>query len=153
MAQQVTINYLGMEGIGTNVTRAKQDAARKIETALSGNWTPFFLNHQGWIGIVCRTNLAQLAWGYKLLQPATDQTQSIYLSSHYASREEAVCSAAWHIAQNAGTYAGLEQWITPPKQRELDDYFAWQAEYATAKAQGHSDEKCWEMATAARAGR
>lgn len=153
MAQQVTITYCGMEGTGANVTKAKQDAARKIEKVLSGEWTPFILNHHGCIGIVCRTTIPGYEWGYKLFQPATDASQNLHLASHYSDREEAISAAAWHIAQNAGTYAGLERWIAPPKQRELDDYFAWQAEYAKAKKEGHPDDKCWEMATAARAGR
>lgn len=152
MAQQVTIQYCGMEGTGSTVTKAKQDATRKIEFILSGDWTPFVITHHGWIAMIARTPMIDAPWGYKLLQ-VTDATQNLYLASHYGTREETIAGAAYHVAQNAGTYVGLERWIAPGKQRELDDYFAWQAEYARAKAQGHSDQTCWDMATAARAGR
>ncbi|NEX60101.1 hypothetical protein [Noviherbaspirillum galbum] len=151
MTQQVSITYCGMDGTGRNVTEAKKDAARKIERLITGDWTPFMFRHHGWTGFVFRTNIQAQEWGYKLYQD-DETSQAVFAASLFASRDDAITAAAWHISQNAGTYAGLEKWLTGAKQRELDEYFAWQAAYAQAKAEGHLPEQCHVLANQSRAG-
>lgn len=152
MAQQVTIHYCGVPGTGPTVTKAKQDAARKIEMMLSGDWTPYLLAHKGWFALVARSPLEANSWGYKLFQQS-DESQNLYLSNNYTSRADAIDKAAYHLAQNAGSYEGLERWIPSVLQRDLDDYFAWQASYAQAKARGLSDAECRAHANTIRFGR
>ncbi len=149
----ITVNYCGMEGTGETVTKAKQDAARKIEAVLFGNWDPYILFHHGMVAVVSRIpgNSAR-QWGYALATPE-DGSRDIWQTANYETREAAIADAASHLAQNAGTYAGLEKYLSRNKQLDLDSYFVWQEAYAKAKALGYNDTECRHQADIARTGR
>jgi len=40
MSTKITLTYCGMEGCGRTAKEAKQEAARRIEAALAGDYTP-----------------------------------------------------------------------------------------------------------------
>ena len=132
-----------MAGVGDNITAAKKNAFQKIEAVLSGPWDPFILLHAGWLMIVARSpQETPYQWGYKLINSSELSSQIIYLQINWQTRDEAIRAGARHLAQNSGTYKGLEFWLTQSEKLELDQYFAWQAAYAKAKALGKSDEEC-----------
>src|ERR1035441_9311398 len=55
MSTRIQIEYCGMSGAGATVKEAKQDAARKIEAALSNDYTPLVLVHGGNIVVIWDT--------------------------------------------------------------------------------------------------
>lgn len=146
----ITVNYCGMTGTGATKTRARQDAARKIEEALSGSYTPFVMSYKGMVAVIARDPTSTLhSWGYKLY--CHDEIgRDVWLDCNYETRDVAIQACARHLAQNAGSYDGLEDWLTRAEQRDLDGYFAWQAGYAVARVRGASDEECRLQADNAR---
>jgi hypothetical protein len=55
MATKIQLTYCGMAGEGATVKEAKQDAARKIEALLSGDWQPIAFESRGWAIILHRS--------------------------------------------------------------------------------------------------
>lgn len=144
--QQVTINYCGMEGTGTSVTKAKQDATQRIERVLSGQWDPYLLVHKDWCAIVVRQPSPQPEqWGYKVIQQG-EQSQNLWVSPSWNTRDGAINKAAYHLAQCVGDYQGLEPHLSINERSDLDHYFEWQADYAAAKSKGLDDTACREYA-------
>ena len=142
MSKMKTVTLCGMEGFGNTAIEAKQDAMDKLSAVVSGEWTPFFLVHDDWRAIVAREPRADpRQWGYKILR-SSDGCQDLYLTGYYLTRNDAICGAARHLAQNTGHYLGLEVWIGEIERQELNHYFDWQSAYAAAKANGCSDDEC-----------
>ena len=46
MTKQVTLTYYGVDGTGRTVTAAKNDAGRKIEAMLKGDYTPRLIQYR-----------------------------------------------------------------------------------------------------------
>lgn len=135
------IAFCGMEGEGRTKSEATKDAQDRIEFTLSGNWTPFMLIHHGCHALVFRQPLySKRQWGYTVFQP-DDGNQELAAGTCFVSetREPAISAAAYHLAQMAGTYIGLEHRLSPQEIADLDAYFIWQADYAEAKASGMND--------------
>ncbi len=149
---KITITYCGMDGTGDTVAKAKQDAARKLEAVMAGDWNPFLLTHHGRLAVISRIPKGDFRqWGYALAETDDGSLDLGHVPS-WERRDQAIAAAAKHLAQNAGTYVGLERWLTHHEQRDLDSYFTWQKAYAEAKASGCSDEECRRQADIARTG-
>lgn len=146
MTQKITLTYFGVEGSGRTVSEAKKDAGRKIEAALTGDYDPFLIGHCGYLGLVGRDPRGgQLGtWGYRVIEAGClgGDGLTVFIDTNYASRHDAIAACAYHLAQNAGTYAGLERHLAAARLRDLDAYFLWQQEYAKAKSEGLGDEEC-----------
>ncbi len=146
----VTVDICGVTGTGATVTKAKADAARKIEMALAGSFTPFVMSYQDMTAVIARDPTSTVQpWGYKLFSNG-EVGRDVWLDCNYGTRDAAIQACARHLAQNAGTYDGLERWIAPAERRDLDGYFMWQSTYAVARAAGASDEECRVQAEQAR---
>lgn len=50
MSTKISLEYFGMPGVGATVKEAKLDAGRKIEEALSRDYTPLYIE---WRGTIC----------------------------------------------------------------------------------------------------
>jgi hypothetical protein len=150
MSKQITINYCGMEGVGQTVTKAKQDAARKIESALDGHYNPTLIFHAGNVGVVARDPLT--GWQYRVVWNAQNCNSGVqYLGgSFHATEKNAIHGCAHHMAQIAGNYIGLEKYFDAATMRDLDRYYAWQETYAEVKCAGGNDEQCRASADIAR---
>lgn len=149
MSRKVTIEFCGMLGTGETKAKAKQDAMRRIEAVLSGDWNPYFLSHKGVVAIVSRApDATAKQWDYQLAWEL-DRSKDLYPSRNYETRDAAIQAAAYHLAQNALSYDGLEHWLSLDRRRDLDAYFAWQAEHAKAHAEGLTDQQCRDRADAA----
>ncbi|MCR4300689.1 MAG: hypothetical protein NUV51_03690 [Sulfuricaulis sp.] len=144
MTTKITLTYCGMEGQGATVKLAKQDAARKIEAVLDGGYTPFIIRHFDLIGVIFRE---PSGWSYKIIYPDT-KSGPAYGSCSSFGDSEAQCRShcAHHIAQNAGSYSGLQSHLTDSDMRELDRYFAWQERFRKARAQGYDESQSRQMA-------
>ena len=134
-----------MPGEGKTLTEAKLAAKQQIEYTLDGPWEPFLLVHNDWRAVVFRRpSQSKMQWEYKILQHDEDSQIIFPSSSNVAkNRDGAVNAAAYHLAQAAGTYDGLEQYLTSGQQNDLETYFFWQAEYAAARARGMSYDEAY----------
>lgn len=146
MSTTINLTYCGMEGNGATVKLAKQDAARKIETALDGHYTPVAICHAGRIAIVARH--PKTGWGYRFLHCEEGKPiQSLYMnSSADGSEDGAINAAIYHLAQQAGHYRGLEPRLTAAEMRDLDGYNRWQADYARLRSEGKTDVEAHQLA-------
>ncbi len=144
MSTKINLVYCGMDGEGATVKLAKQDAARKIEAVLSGYYTPYMVRAGELIGIMWRE---PSGYSYKIIRPDTESGQ-VFGNSLASGTTEADCrcSMANHMAQNIGSYKGLEKHLTASAMRELDGYYAWQERYRKARAAGYSDNDAYTMA-------
>lgn len=137
MATIINLTYCGMAGSGATVKLAKQDAARKIEAVLSGYYTPYMMRAGDLLGVMWRE---PNGYSYKIIRPDTKAGQvfgnSLCIGSTEADTREAMAS---HMAQNIGSYAGLEKHLTKYAMRDLDNYFEFQRKYSECKAAGMSD--------------
>jgi hypothetical protein len=138
----VRVTHIGMEGEGRTLAAAKQDAARKAEAALTGEYTPHYVKHAGSIAVIARE--PQYGWGYRIIYPDSSTSDALFLQGQGGtanSKKDVIESAAWHLAQNAGHYDGLEAIIPAKRRNELDRYFESQARYKEAIDRGMSDEE------------
>jgi hypothetical protein len=150
----VSVTYCGMEGTGRNVTSAKQDAARKLESIMHGSYNPALLE--------CRMNTILVwrdtqGWHSRVIQtPGNPVTNSPSYNWEGNDRDEAVHNARAHLAQLAWTFDdGLSvprtdadtEIILTPSQRE--DFFRWagfQLAYRDARKAGMEDCQAHEWA-------
>lgn len=139
MSTQISITYCGMPASGRTVKEAKQDAARKIESALSGSYSPRFLRHADMLAFVWREPMSGFV--YRIVYADTN-AGTLYGSCENADEIATTRAAARHMAQLAGHYSGLESYLTDYDRCDLDRYFDWQARYSDAKARGLSDDDC-----------
>ena len=64
MATAIRITYYGMDGEGATLKEAKADAARKVERALEGSYTPEMIRFDDWAVLLWRE---PFGWHYKLI--------------------------------------------------------------------------------------
>src|SRR6478609_1422907 len=103
MATKINMEYCGMPGAGATVREAKQDAARKIESALSGTYTPRLIRHGDYSAFIWREPMG--GWHYKIVD--RDDDGHLYGAGGVTWTESDACtSCARHLAQNADSYAG-----------------------------------------------
>jgi hypothetical protein len=144
VSTQINLTYCGMPASGRTVKEAKQEAARKIESALSGSYSPRFLRHADMLAFVWREPMSGFV--YRIVY-ADSNAGALYGNGGAGDDEiTATRAAARHMAQNAGHYLGIESYLTDADRRELDRYFDWQARYSDAKARGLSDDDCRSFA-------
>ena len=135
MSTKITLTYCGMEGCGRTAKEAKQEAARRIEAALGGDYTPAALAHGDYIAVIEREPRSE--WGYRLYRLIGRSSQAQirhFWMPGIGEKWEALSSAAKDLAQNAGHYPGLEQILSAAERRELEGYFAFQQSYARERA-------------------
>jgi hypothetical protein len=141
MAKTVNVTYLGMEGEGPSVAMAKKNAKERIEAALTGEWDPYVIAHQGLVAFIVRKPVAtEWQWGFKVVnatgrEPLHNQAFDL----NYKDRPSAIRAAAYSLAQQSGTYVGLKPFLLGTQFYELDWYFDWQAAYRLATVAGKSD--------------
>lgn len=54
MTKQITLSYYGVDGTGPTVTAAKNDAGRKIEAMLKGDYTPRLIQYRTFTMVLFR---------------------------------------------------------------------------------------------------
>src|SRR3990167_6281423 len=103
MTTKISLTYCGMEGDGATVKLAKQDAARKIEAALAGTYTPAMIRAGSMIGIIWRE--PKHGWAYKIICES-DPAGSFrgYTMAHGSDFHDTRADCARHMAQLAGNY-------------------------------------------------
>ena len=143
----VTIRYAGVEGTGKNITEAKQDAVRNIESALSGDYTPYFLRLGMHQALIWRE--PETGWVYRVIGDASGFLYSVATAGDFKS---ALAYAKYHIAQNAWNGANDEECLTfvgnigTKERTSLSSWILWQRRYAQSKADGATDDEAREYA-------
>ena len=148
MSKQITITYLGVDGKGATLTAAKNDAGRKIEMMLKGDYTPRLIQYRqftmvlfrdpfrGWVCSSIENVESNNADGSALTKPLWSSSAS---GDDY---ETAYNSALFHLAQLTWQ---PEDGIRPPDflnvalQNECREYFRWQTGYRVLQAEGMED--------------
>lgn len=144
MTTKIELTYCGMSGSGATVKLAKQDAARKIEAALAGYYTPTVLRHGDLIGFVWRE---PAGYCYKILWPVIESGPT-YGSGSKLDEKSVISNCARHMAQSVGHYAGtIAKYLNDADKRNLDSYFAWQERYRVAKSTGMTDQQAYDHAS------
>jgi hypothetical protein len=141
MAKSVSATYLGMEGEGSSAAAAKKNALERIEAALSGEWDPYVIVHQGLVALIARKPLpTEWQWGFKIVNATEKEPlHNLSFDLNYKDRPAAIRAAAYSMAQQSGTYVGLKPFLLETQLYELDWYFDWQAAYRLARVAGKLD--------------
>jgi hypothetical protein len=147
MTKIITIEYFGMEGEGETVTKAKQDAGRKIEQAMSSSYSPYLIDLsdeiEGFHPILIWRE-PRNGWGSTWLRPG--YMHHTYLGLHQSFEQ----------AKSEATYAAFQASWTPGWSDDRCQYLAdrylnrsqaemflewvnFQRRYALARTQGKSD--------------
>ncbi len=148
MSKEIRITYFGVDGKGPTVTAAKNDAGRKIETMLKGDYTPRLIQYRHFTMVLFRDPFR--GWVYSSIENLAAMTAdgsafTKQLSSSSAigdDYETAYNSALFHLAQLTWKH---EDGICPPDflnrvlQKEYREYFRWQMGYKFLQAQGMED--------------
>ena len=144
--KQISLTYCGMYGEGPTVKEAKQDAARKIEKVLSGEWSPKIISHCGLYSIVYRS---PMGWFYSSPRSFNETTECTMGS--FETVEEAERSARRHMGQNLWSPAdGLRVpgcVVHPVDIQFLTSWCKWQLAYKSATEAGASNEEARNMAS------
>jgi hypothetical protein len=135
------VNYLGMDGTGQTAKDAKADAARKIETAMEGSYTPIVLTAGGET-IVCYREPAY-GWSYSFVR---NGRLSGGCSGNY-DRETVEKTARRHLGANATnwrTYFGPDDVDSivedPADRKDIASGCSWQRKYHAAREAGLDDD-------------
>lgn len=145
MAQQVTLNYHGVEGVGRNVTEAKKDAGRTIQKIVA-RLTPAIYSHRGHSVVVYPNSCG--GTNYTLIHPDTDgQSYSCSCGGEYT---ETIADAVRHllsITRQIGEY-DVPEWVPGSiDRRELigdwKRHDAFQRAYRVAEKAGDPDPHGW----------
>jgi hypothetical protein len=148
MSKQITLQYCGMEGTGETVTKAKQDAARKIEAMLAADYTPKVVAYKGNAFLIWRE---PTPYGHISIQSCRIMEKGEMVAplsrgstTHGGARDVAdvVSQYMLHLAQEA--WDGQEEQseflrLRPDLQREFTSWCQWQKRYKEARDKGMSD--------------
>ena len=141
MANSVRVTYYGMEGEGRTVKEAREDAGRKVERALSGDYTPVILRLGNIMFLVHRS--PQYGWCYT--PHIEDKEGALFTTMQEASKEEAIRRAKVHMAHNAiGTLPEDEilAYVDKKDRSEMKRYYDWQMCCRAWMATGADSETC-----------
>jgi hypothetical protein len=155
MAQRVRMTYCGMDGEGSTLTAAKQDAARQVERFLD----EISEQKAGFIGkYFCLTYRTKTSWYYSIYHPGEPLDHFKRVAGHWCcsatDAEDAERCLRKHVAQwiygetDDKGLALLE--IHNDKDRQsIAHWCDWQAAYRIARAQGMNDQEAREAANRA----
>ena len=154
MSKTVTIQYCGMQADGATVKEAKQNAARKLEAAISGDYTPKIITTPGgkYTAILWR----EPEWYcYSVLdndkrREAGRESLMYGSSSGYKTMADCETSARNHLAQNLINTAtgedGQAVLLSADDRADHRRYVEWQYLYKAWKAQGLGDNEAHDSA-------
>ena len=144
----ITTTYYGVEGSGKTLREAKADAARQIEQALKGSYTPTIIAHRGWAHLIYRE---PTGWHYRNIVTPEGAREGQVWGSRAATYEEAVAAVQSDLAQLGWQ---PEDGQTPPEflkdRKQVSDFRSWtrfQLRYRKVRELGLADSnRCHEIA-------
>src|SRR5258708_1322743 len=105
MSKTIRIDYCGMDGAGATVTQARQDASRKLSSLVRDlrDHAPIVVACGGYAKLIYR---GAESWCGKLIMREGELNRDPhgYEETGYAAREDAIRSAANHVAQLAWSH-------------------------------------------------
>ena len=137
---KVTIDYLGMWGTGRTKTEAKQDAARRIEEALGGSYTPVILTAGGETILMYRDPLS--GWSYHFVRDGELTGGCFSMDDRFETERQARrhlggLATDWRTCQGPDDVHPIVQ--NQEDRRDIARGCQWQRDYQTARAAGLDD--------------
>jgi hypothetical protein len=152
----IRIIYCGVEGEGPSVTKAKQNAAGKVEHCLKEGFAPAIISHPVYpnhVGFVYRSGIED--WSYHIKSGPLNQVVTSHECSHsFPTRRATIDACRRHLAQyvlhpaDLLAQSGCEFLEGEPDMlREHLRYCAWQHSYRLLSLQGKSENECHDGAS------
>ena len=117
----VRIEYYGMEGEGRTLTEAKRDAGAKIERAMTGSYTPKFIQAHSKAVLIHRE---PDGWYYSPINNL-DATERLCTVGTYDTQKEAERGARQHLAQLIFTLDGPDGSEVIQNKANLAEHKSW----------------------------
>lgn len=137
--KKISLDYCGMEGEGKTVREAKRDATRKIEAALSADYTPRIISFRGETIIIWRSpksTASSLLHGGQIVGGCT-----LYAPGEDRKRIEEQCRL--QLAQTVWNYeedlAPFLDFIGEKNAPKFLSWVRWQNAYRQARHNGATD--------------
>jgi len=123
------VNVYGVAGEGATLRQAKEDAGRRIEAALSGNYTPKVIFGREHYAIICREPFG--GWQRQVARIGTEVRGCV--SGGYTTRQQAEDEARYDIAQREWLPDGDDDFSyiveDTPSLLRLARWAYWQRDY------------------------
>ena len=138
--KQITLQYYGVTGTGKTVKEAKQDAGRKIEKIVQGDYTLRVVRTKRHTAVIWNT---PDGWVSRIITgPETQDINRVWPSAHHPEGvEEAMDRVSFHLCQlewkPCDTEPALE--LPPAFKAEWDSWVVFQRRYAEARKKGMND--------------
>lgn len=144
MAKTIRIEYYGMEGAGETVTKAKQDAGRKIEAAIHGSYVPEIIGNlaNGFAVLLYRE--AKFGWSYKLITPETTGTLYGSMATNNESKAVTERRARAHLADVLNDSSYIKH---PDDLADWERKREWQDKYNAAIEAGYDSNEAHLVAS------
>jgi len=140
-----------MEASGRNVTEAKKEAARKLQSAMHGSYTPTILAYRGYAILIYRE--PQYEWHTRLIaDPERGIVEGPVYGSQEGDRETAEIQARRHLAQLGWQHEDrfeVPTILAPHDRAGLSSFRFWvgfQLAYRVARGNGLPDCEAHEWA-------
>jgi hypothetical protein len=161
MSKSIRLTYCGIDATGRTVTEAKQAAARDLTALVRDlrNYNPAVVAYCGHAKLVYR---GAESWCAMLLTSshAPGSIAAGGAESGFGNRNDAIRSAAFHVADLAWSHAIVDDMDFATKAlapylakadlardaRELAERWAWQRRYKAARDAGYDDNQAHHIA-------
>lgn len=141
MATQINLTYCGMGGTGKTVKEAKQDAARKIEAVLDGNYFPRILSYRDISILVYRT---PQGWHTTIIRDDGKMMEGLLTSSSmHETASEATSVAQVQLAQlgwKRDDGYTMPDFLTDAQKRDMHSMITFWMRYQDARKAGMGED-------------
>ena len=154
MTKKVSIEYFGMEGEGETVTKAKQDAGRKIEQAVCGSYAPYLIDLseeiEGFVPMLIWRE-PRNGWGSAWLRPGFMHYTYLGLDQSFEQVKSeatyAAFQASWTLdwSDERSQYLA-DRYLSKSQAKEFMGWIDFQRRHALAREQGKSDTEAHAIA-------
>ena len=156
--KRVVIEYAGMSGVGNTVRAAKEDAVRRAELAISGDFCPRMIFFRGEKAVIWREpGYDGARWCYAFLSSddstirdgASVNSRLLRALTSVDTLESAERRSRYHLAQNFwdGTETKSPVILNTSDQTEFSSWSGWQIRYRMWRDAGLDDARAGENAS------
>lgn len=138
--KQISLEYYGVTGKGATVKEAKQDAGRKIEKIVEGDYTLRVVRTKRFTAVIWNT---PNGWVSRIITTPEEQMINRVWPSQYHGEdvESAMDRVAYHLCQLEWKPCDTEPALELPAsyKAEWESWVSFQRRYAEARRKGMSD--------------